>query len=98
MGFAGILAIDTKTLACEVVGERSAHVCEGVFGGVLRSVSAHGCLFQMRSIDPGDGGCRHAEMQMIDHRVGIAGLGVGAADLLFDFAESGLDTPSLKPP
>ena len=96
-GFVGILAIDTETLACEVLGKRSAHVREGVFGGVVRSVSAHGCLFQVRSVDPGNGCCRHAEMQMIDHCVGIAGLGVGAADLLFDLAESGLDTPSLKP-
>jgi hypothetical protein len=49
----------------------------------------------MRSVDPGDGRCRHAELQMIDHRVGIAGLGVGAADLLFDFAESGLSGKGL---
>jgi hypothetical protein len=58
---------------------------------------ADGRLFQMGGVDPGDGGCRHAEMQMIDHRVGVAGLGVGAANLLLDLAETGLDTPSLTP-
>jgi len=48
----------------------------------------------MLGVDPSGGGGDHAEMQMIEHRVGIAGLGVGAADLLFDFAETGLDFPS----
>jgi hypothetical protein len=36
-------------------------------------------------------------MQMIEHRIGIAGLGMGAAVLLFDLAETGLDIPSLTP-
>ena len=33
----------------------------------------------MFGVDSGDGRCRHAEVQMIANRVGIAGLGVGAA-------------------
>ena len=95
MGFAGILALDTKTLACKVLGKRSAHVREGVFGGVFRSVSADWHLLQMGGVAPGDGRCRHTEMQMIDHRVGVAGLGVGAADFLFDLAETGLSGKGL---
>jgi hypothetical protein len=36
-------------------------------------------------------------MQMVADRVGMAGLRGGAADLLFELAESGLDTPLQKP-
>jgi hypothetical protein len=35
---------------------------------------------------------------MIVHRIGVTRLRVGAADLLLDLAEPGLDTPSLKLP
>jgi hypothetical protein len=91
------LAIDTETLVCEVFGKRSSHVREGVFSGVLRSVSPDRSLFQILGVDPSNGRCRHAEMQMIEHRIGIAGLGMGAAVLLFDLAETGLDIPSLTP-
>jgi hypothetical protein len=34
---------------------------------------------------------------MIADRIGRAGLALRAADLLFDFLESGFDTPSLTP-
>jgi hypothetical protein len=37
-------------------------------------------------------------MQMIGDRIGVAGLRLGAADLLLDFAKTGFDTPSRKPP
>ena len=97
MGFVGIVAIDTETLSCEVPGEGSSHVGESEFGGVFRRVSPGRGLVQMRGVDPGDGRCRHAEMQMIGHRVGIAGLRVGAADFLLDLATAGLDIPLEKP-
>jgi len=41
---------------------------------------------------------RHAEIQMIGHRIGRAGLRLGAADLLLDLAETGFDIPSQTPP
>jgi hypothetical protein len=34
---------------------------------------------------------------MIGHGIRVAGLSLGAADLLLDLAEPGLDTPSLIP-
>jgi hypothetical protein len=34
---------------------------------------------------------------MIGHGIRIAGLGLGAADLLLDLAKTGFDTPSLTP-
>ena len=93
MGFAGIVAIDTKTLTREVVGEGSSHVGEGEFGGILRTIAPDRGLVQMRRVDPSNGGGYHAEVQVIGHRVGVAGLGVGAADLLLDLSETGLDFP-----
>jgi hypothetical protein len=54
-------------------------------------------LLLVRRIDPGDGSGRHAEVQVIDGRIRVAGLGVGASDLLLDLAKAGLNTPSLKP-
>ena len=95
MGLVGIVAIDTKTPSCELSGEGSSHVGEGEFGGVLRSVSPGGGVVQMRRVDPGEGRGDHAEMQMVGDRVGIAGLGVSAADLLLDLPESGLSGKGL---
>ncbi len=40
MGFAGFGAIDTETLFGEVLGERSAHIGKGIFGGVLGSIAS----------------------------------------------------------
>jgi hypothetical protein len=37
-------------------------------------------------------------VQVIVHRVGIARLRIGAADLLLDLAESGFDLPAMMPP
>jgi hypothetical protein len=34
---------------------------------------------------------------MIGHRIGVAGLRLGAADLLLDLAKTGFDTPSKTP-
>ena len=92
-----VLAIDTETLVCDVFGKGSSHIREGIFGGVLRRVSPDWSLVQVFGVDPGEGRRQHAEAQMIEHRVGIAGLGMGAADLLFYFPECGLDIPSLTP-
>jgi hypothetical protein len=80
-----------------MLGEGSSHISEGICGDVLRRASPDWSLFQVPGVDPGDGGSGHAEMQMIRYRDGIAGLGMGAADLLFDLPETGLDTPSLTP-
>jgi hypothetical protein len=66
VGFAGILAIDTNTLAGEVLGQGSSRTGEGEFDGLLRSIAPGRGLFQTRRVDPGDGGCRHAEVQVID--------------------------------
>ena len=89
------MAINTKTLVGDVIGEGASQIGEGIFGGVLRGIAAAGGLRRMSGIDPGDGGGDHTELQMIDHRIGVAGLGIGAADLLLDLAEAGLDTLSL---
>ena len=51
----------------------------------------------MRRIDPSDGRRSHAEVQVVVDRIRVAGLGIGAADLLFDLPEAGFDTPSQKP-
>jgi len=76
-----------------MIGEGSSDICKGEFGGVLGSVSPDWRLMQMLGVDPNDGGCCHAEVQMIGDCVGVAGLGVSAADLLFDLSETGLDFP-----
>ena len=47
----------------------------------------------MLGINPGDGSCRHAEVEMVGHRVGTSSLRVGAADLLLELAKTGLDFP-----
>jgi hypothetical protein len=59
--FAGVLAIDTETLLCDVSRQGSSHVGEGIFGCVFRSVSPDGRLVQVRGIDPSDGRSGHAE-------------------------------------
>jgi hypothetical protein len=35
---------------------------------------------------------------MIGHRIGVAGLRLGAADLLLDFSKTGFGIPSQTPP
>ncbi len=45
-------------------------------------------------IDPGNGRRHHTEVQMIDHRMCIARLAFGAADLLPDLLEPGFDLPT----
>ena len=47
----------------------------------------------MRAVDPGDGGRRHAEIQMIGHGIGVARLRLGTAALLLDLAKSGFNFP-----
>ena len=75
-------------------GEGSSHVCESEFGGVLGSVSSDWGVVQVLGINPGNGGGGHAEVKMIGHRIGVAGLGMSAADLLLDLSETGLDFPA----
>ena len=51
-------------------------------------------VFQACSIDPGNGGCHHAKVDVIHDGIGIAGLAFTAADVLFDLFVSGFDFPS----
>jgi len=62
-------AIDTKTLPAEVLCEPAPEVGEGVFGALGGRISARRRVLQMRAIDPGDGGRRHAEIQMVGHGI-----------------------------
>ena len=63
--FAMILAIDTETPAAEILSECAPEIGEGVFGPLGRGLVATGrCFGQMRAIDPGDGGCGHAEIRV----------------------------------
>jgi hypothetical protein len=96
-GFVRVLAIDTETVARELLVKGASHIGEGEFGCGLRGVASQRGLLLVRRIDPGDGSGRHAEVQVIDGRIRVAGLGVGASDLLLDLAKAGLNTPSLKP-
>ncbi len=93
-GVAGNLAIDTKTLAAEVLGEGASQIGEGVLGTLGRGVASRRGLVQMGTVDPGDGRRCHAEIQMIGHGIRVARLRLRTTDLLFDFAKSGLDFPA----
>ena len=92
--FVGPHAIDTETLTAEVLCEPAPEVGEGVFGALGGRIPARRCVLQMRAVDPGDGGRRHAEIQMIGHGIGIAGWRLGTADLLLDFSKSGFNFPA----
>ncbi|HUT71672.1 MAG TPA: hypothetical protein VMW89_13445, partial [Desulfatiglandales bacterium] len=50
-------------------------------------------VFQACSIDPGNGGCHHGKVDVIDHGMGITGLAFAAPDVLFDLFETGFDFP-----
>jgi hypothetical protein len=54
-------------------------------------------MLQASGIDPGQRRCGKATVEMIGESERIAGLALGAADLLFDLLETGLDIPSLIP-
>ena len=45
------------------------------------------------SIDPGNGGCHHRKIDVIDHGMGITGLAFATANVLFDLFETGFDFP-----
>jgi hypothetical protein len=79
------------------MGKRSAHIGEGIFGTASGGILSRGGLHQAGPVEPGDGGGRHAEIEVVGHRIGGAGLRLGTADLLFDFSESGFDIPLRKP-
>jgi len=97
-GRAGIAAIDPETHVGEIMGERSAHIGEGIFGAAPGGIAARRGLLQAGRIEPCDGGGRQTEVEMVGDRIGVAGLRLGTADLLLDLSESGFDTPSRKPP
>ena len=44
--------------------------------------------------DPDEQDGKHAELEVVADGVGVAGLGVRAADLLFEFFEAGFNFPS----
>jgi len=52
-----------------------------------------GGVFQSCPIDPGNGSCHHGKVDAVDHCMGITGLALAAANLLFDFLETGFDFP-----
>jgi hypothetical protein len=95
---AGTPAIGPETDIGEIMRERSAHIGEGIFGAAPGGIPSRGGLRQAGPVEPGDGGGRHAEIEVVGNRIGGAGLRLGTADLLFEFSESGFDTPSRKPP
>ena len=50
--------------------------------------------FQTIRINPGQGGSHHAQVQVIEHRLGVAGLAGAAADVLLELFERGFDFPA----
>ena len=92
--FVGPPAIATETLPAEVLCEPPPQVGEGIFGALRGRIPARRRVLQMRAVDPGDSGRRHAEIQVIGHGIGIAGLRLGTADLLLDLAKSGFNFPA----
>lgn len=77
--FARSLAIDTKTLSSNLLGQGSVHILEGMLGGPLERITSGRGPGETRSIEPGDGGGGDAELQMIGHRLRIAGPGAAEA-------------------
>lgn len=51
-------------------------------------------LVQASAIDPGNGSGGYAKNQLFGDRSGVAGLRLGAADILHDLAESGFHFPA----
>lgn len=74
----------TKTLLGDVLSKGSARICDHELAGLLGSVASRGRSRQMFGVDPGAGGGGQTELQMIDHRFRVAGL--GAAELRAVFA------------
>ena len=66
------------------IGNESSHIGEGETGSTFHDMTPLWIGLDTIGIDPGN--CRHyhTEVQMIDHRVSVACLALGAADLLFD--------------
>jgi len=52
-----------------------------------------GGIFQPCPIDPCNGSCHHRKVDVIDHCIGITGLALATANLLFDLLETGFDFP-----
>lgn len=58
---AGIAAVDPETHVGEIMGERSAHIGEGIFGPTRGGVAPRGGLLQAGRVEPGDGGGHHTK-------------------------------------
>jgi hypothetical protein len=96
--FVVVLAIDTETLGAEVLGEGAAQIAEGIFGALGGGIAPGWGFLQVCAIDPGEGSGGQTEIETIGYGIRVAGLGLGAADLLLDLAEPGFDTPLQTPP
>jgi len=60
----------------------------------FHGMSTFRSLVKLHGINPSDRSGHHAEVEMVDHGLGIPALGLSASDLLFEFFEPGLDLPS----
>jgi hypothetical protein len=69
---AGIAAIDPETHVGEIMGERSAHIGEGLFGATCGGGAPRGGLLQSGPVDPGDGGGDRTELEVLGDRIGFA--------------------------
>lgn len=91
---AGIAGVNPETHVGEPMGERSAHIGEGLFGPARSGITPRGGLFHVGTVDPGDSGGHHAELEMVGDGIGVARLRLCATYLLLDFSESGFDFPA----
>ena len=56
-------------------------------------MTAFGDIFKSCLVDPGNGGRHDEKVHMVHDRIGIAGLGFAAPDVLFNFFETGFNFP-----
>ena len=76
------------------IGNQSSHIGESKTGSTFHDMTPLRVGLDAVGVDPGNRGGHHTEVQVIDHRMGVACLAVGTVDLLFDFLEAGFDLPA----
>lgn len=82
-GWRRLWRIDIKTLFIRTfLGQGSRRVPEGIFGGRRGRITSGRGVRELGSVEPGDGGGRQAELQMVGHGLGVAGLRLGATGTL----------------
>lgn len=93
-GFAWARAKPGKILACCLLADQPPDVREGKMAPAIDLMSSGGCFLTTVSINPGERGCHHAEIQVVGDRHRISGLGLGTTKFLLQLFETSLDFPS----